>query len=87
MGPGSRKGTEGAATLSRMHPEGRLLILCARTVVSDFVRVEVEDIVSEGVDWSAVWQLSRAHGVTPLVYRNLVAICPKAMPAAIHDAK
>lgn len=86
MGPGSRKGTEGSATLSRMHPEGRLLILCARTVVSDFVCVEVEDIVSEGVDWSAVWQLSRMHGVTPLVYRNVVAICPKAMPAAIHDA-
>ncbi|MBS0168739.1 MAG: nucleotidyltransferase family protein [Nitrospira sp.] len=54
--------------------------------MSEFARVEVEDLVSDGVDWEVVWQLSRAHGVTPLVYRNLLAICPKAMPSAIHEA-
>lgn len=70
----------------RMHAEGRLLILCARTAVSEFVRVEVEDLVSDGVNWDMVWQLSGAHGVAPLVYRNLVTICPKAVPSAIHQA-
>lgn len=83
---GSGKGSERSTALSRMHAEGRLLILCARTAVSEFVRVEVEDLVSDGVDWDAVWELSRAHGVAPLVYRNMVTICPKAMPAAIHEA-
>ncbi|HAP39440.1 MAG TPA: hypothetical protein DCQ94_06750, partial [Nitrospira sp.] len=64
---GSRKGNERSTALSQMHAEGRLLILCARTVVSEFARVEVEDLVSDGVQWDRVWQLSRAHGVAPLV--------------------
>lgn len=85
-GTGSRKGSDQSIGLSRMHTEGRLLILCARTVVSDFARVEVEDLVADGVDWEVVWQLSRVHGVAPLVYRNLVTICPKAVPPTIHEA-
>lgn len=83
---GSRKGNERSTALSQMHAEGRLLILCARTVVSEFARVEVEDLVSDGVQWDRVWQLSRAHGVAPLVYRNLLTICPKAVPSATHQA-
>ena len=69
-----------------MRPEGRLLVLCARTLLNDFVRVEVVDLVSDGIDWDVVWQLSRAHGVAPLVYRNLTTICPAAVPSAIHES-
>ena len=69
-----------------MHPEGRLLVLCARTTINSFVRVEVEDLVGEAIDWEEVWRLSKAHGVAPLVYRALSAICPSAVPAPIHDA-
>ncbi len=69
-----------------MRAEGRLLVLCARTTVNEFVRVEVSDLVCDGIDWDLVWQLSRTHGVAPLVYRNLATICPAAMPSAIHEA-
>ncbi|ULA61005.1 MAG: hypothetical protein LZF60_280041 [Nitrospira sp.] len=72
--------------ISAMSIEGRLLILCARTVVSEFVRVEIEDLVCDGINWDLVWQMSKAHGVAPLVYRNLAAICPAAVPSAIHEA-
>ena len=86
MGVGGRKGGESSTALSRMHAEGRLLVLCARTTMSEFARVEVGDLVSDGINWDIIWQLSRVHGVAPLVYRNLVTICPKAVPSTIHEA-
>ena len=70
--------------ISAMSDEGRLLVLCARTAVSEFVRVEITDLVCDGINWDLLWQLSKAHGVAPLVYRNLAAICPAAVPSAIH---
>ncbi|MGC3975472.1 MAG: nucleotidyltransferase family protein [Nitrospira sp.] len=69
-----------------MSAEGRLLVLCARTAVSEFVRVEITDLVCEGINWDLVWRMSKAHGVAPLVYRNLTAICPAAVPLVIHEA-
>lgn len=73
-------------TISQMHAEGRLLVLCARTTINEFVRVEVEDLVDEAIDWELVWRLSRTHGVASLAYRTLSAICPAAVPPAIHEA-
>lgn len=67
-----------------MHAEGRLLVLCARMTINEFVRVEVADLVSDAIDWELVWTLSKAHGVAPVVYRNLAALCPAAVPSAIH---
>ncbi|GAB1723484.1 MAG: hypothetical protein GDA65_19200 [Nitrospira sp. CR1.1] len=72
--------------LSLMSSEGRLLVLCARTAVSEFVRVEIADLVCHGMNWDVVWELSKTHGVAPLVYRNLAMICPAAMPSMIHEA-
>ncbi|MBA5872725.1 MAG: hypothetical protein GDA68_22465, partial [Nitrospira sp. CR2.1] len=86
MAQGSRIAENRSSAMLRLHAEGCLLILCSRTSMSDFARVEVEDLVSDGIDWDIVWQLSRAHGVAPLVYRNLATICPKAIPSSIHQA-
>lgn len=72
--------------VSQMHVEGRLLVLCARTTFSEFVRVEVEDLLVQSIDWESVWRLSRIHGVAPLVYRTLSSICPASVPPAIHDS-
>ena len=69
-----------------MRPEGRLVVLCAGTLLNEFVGVEVVDLVSDGIDWDVVWQLSRAHGVAHLVYRNLTTICPAAVPPTIHES-
>ena len=72
--------------VSQMHPEGRLLVLCARLTTSESIRVEIEDLVGGGLDWDLLWRLTRTNGVTPLVYRTLSTICPAAVPSAIHDA-
>ncbi len=43
-------------------------------------------MASDGINWDLVWQLSKAHGVAPLIYANLATICPKAIPSSIHQA-
>ena len=75
-----------ATGLSHLSREGRLLVLCARTTVTEFVRVEVADLVTEPLDWELVWRLARAHGVIPLVYRNLASICPGVIAKETHEA-
>jgi hypothetical protein len=60
-------------------------VLCARTTITEFVRVEVTDLVTESLDWQLVWDLARAHGVVPLVYRSMVSICPNAIPKEFHE--
>lgn len=86
LGGISRKGMTPAPGSALMHAEGRLLALCARTTVNEFIRVEVADLACDGIDWELVWKLSRTHGVAPLVYRNLVTICPAALPSSIHES-
>jgi hypothetical protein len=75
-----------SSRISHMHAEGRLLVLCARTTINEFIRVEVEDLASGSIDWELIWRLSRIHGVAPLAYRTLSTICPAAIPSPIHDA-
>ncbi|MBI4001092.1 MAG: nucleotidyltransferase family protein [Nitrospira defluvii] len=72
--------------LSHLRPEGRLLVLCARTVINEFIRVEVTDLVGEPLDWDLVWHLAKTNGVVPLVYQNLVKICPSVIPSGTHEA-
>ncbi len=81
-----RKERVHSSGISAMSVEGRLLVLCARTAVNEFVRVEIADLACDGIDWDMFWKISKAHGVAPLVYRNLVAICPAAVPSVIHEA-
>ena len=69
-----------------MHLEGRLIVLCARTTINEFIRVEVEDLISETIDWDRVWRMSRQQGVAPLVYRTLSSLCPSVVPSHIHNA-
>lgn len=79
-------GTSSSPELFHMQTEGRLLVLCARTSINSFVRVEIEDLVGDVVDWEVVWRLAKDQEVASLVYRALSAICPAAVPAAIHEA-
>lgn len=72
--------------LPAMSLEGRLLVLCARTSVSEFVRVEIADLACDAINWELVWSLSKDHGIARLVYRNLATICPAAVPSSIHEA-
>ncbi len=62
-------------------PEAELLVWCARTVVSDELKRSIRRRVQESLDWSIVLGMARYHGVCPLFYRNLAALCSDLVPA------
>lgn len=74
-----------SAGLSHLSREGRLLVLCARTSITEFVQVEVLDLLTDPLNWDMIWQLARTQGVVPLVYRSLISICPSAIPREHHE--
>jgi len=61
--------------------EAELLVWCARTVVSDELKKAIRRRVRESLDWSIVLGMARYHGVCPLLYRNLAALCSDLVPA------
>ena len=62
-------------------PEAELLVWCARTVVSDELKRSIRRRVQESLDWSIVLGMARYHGMCPLLYRNLAALCSDLVPA------
>ncbi len=71
-----------ARTFAR-RPETELLVLCARTAVSESLRATIRRRVSEPLNWSEVLRQATCHGVGPLLYRNLSTCCPDLVPPAV----
>lgn len=65
-------------------PEGAMLLLCARTVVSAGDAGTLRRLAAGAVDWQALIALAAKHRLLPLLERNLNACCPGAMPAGIR---
>jgi hypothetical protein len=66
-------------------PEVDLMLCCARTYLTPPTRVRIRDIVTQGIDWQAFLQRATSHGVRPLVYQSLHAICWEALPEAARQ--
>ena len=64
-----------------LRPESELLVWCARTVVTDVLKARIRQRVQESLDWAAILDMARYHGVAPLLYRNLSTLCPDLVPA------
>ena len=64
-------------------PEALLLLLCARTAMSDDLAAQISKLAqAPRLDWDALADMADKHRVTQLLFRNLSAICPEAMPTA-----
>ena len=66
-------------------PEDKLLLCCARTSRSPETADRIKALLREGIDWEHLLQAANAHGVAPLLYWHLDAVCPKAVPKNILD--
>ena len=62
-------------------PEAELLVWCARTSISEALQTRIRQRVTEPLDWSVLLNLAGYHGVLPLLYRNLSALCSDLVPA------
>ncbi len=61
--------------------EAELLVWCARTSMSEALQTRIRQRVMEPLDWSVLLNLAGYHGVFPLLYRNLSALCSDLVPA------
>jgi putative nucleotidyltransferase-like protein len=69
--------TTSSGTLS---PEVQILIACARTRLSDPYAKQIAALVRQPVDWTALINGATAHGVLPLLCRQLLTICMESVP-------
>ncbi len=54
-----------------MRPEYRLLLDCARTKLSKNNQDKIRELVNDDMDWDYLLQISKAHGLAPLLYYHL----------------
>jgi len=65
--------------------EIQLLLCCARTVLDAQHAAQIRRLVRSNLDWTYLLQTALQHRVTPLLYWNLHATCPKAVPVHVLD--
>ena len=70
------------AQMVGVRPEVELLLLCARTQMDPKRAARVETLLQENIDWDCLLKTAQEHGVIPLLYWNLNAACPEAVPKA-----
>ena len=66
-------------------PEIELLLCCARRDVDAAIAGRIRDLVMKPIDWEYLLRTAFAHGVMPLLYKNLNEVCPDAVPGAVRD--
>jgi hypothetical protein len=70
---------------SKITPETRLLICCARTRLSPEITDEIRSLAAGPLNWDAVIASATQHSVTPLLERHLRAAASDLVPAAPMD--
>jgi len=63
--------------------EEKVLLCCARTVLSNATAARIRALVGEIIVWRYLVETAVRHGVLPLIYRNLDRICPKSVPQTV----
>ncbi len=64
------------------HPEARLVRCCARMQMSAEWEKALRQTLLLPIDWPLLTQIALCQGMMPLLYRNLKATCPEAVPPA-----
>jgi hypothetical protein len=64
-------------------PEVRLLLGCARTHVDSAIAEQIKSLLQRQIDWSYVMRIALRHRLGALLYWNLNAICPGAVPGPV----
>jgi len=70
---------------AQVRPEIELLLSCARTQVKPESANHIRDLASQQIDWEYLLATAFSHGVMPVLYRNLSALCPGAIPHPIRN--
>ena len=66
--------------------EYKLLLLCARTRMTEEIEEEIKSLVNPDIDWDQLLQLSTEHRLTPLLYWQLNSVCPDLVPSGVMES-
>lgn len=67
----------------RIYPELEVLLICASTQVNSERAKRLKTLLEENIGWAELIEMATRHKVMPLLYSNLNAICPEAVPKEI----
>ena len=67
----------------RMDKEVELLLACSRPQMDSVSADGICRLLQEEIDWNWMLKAARSHGVWPIMYHNLKAVCPEAVPQDI----
>ena len=65
-----------------VRPELELILCCATNCVGTRTSERIKVLVHEDLDWTYLFEIAAPHGMKPLLYWNLNATCPDAVPQA-----
>ncbi len=63
--------------------EYKLLLLCARTRMTEAIEEKIKSLVQQDIDWDYLLHISTKHKLTPLLYWQLNSTCPDPVPSEI----
>lgn len=70
---------------ANLRPEVELFLCCARTSIDTPTAERIQILLQQDIDWTYLIRSAANHGVIQLLYRNLNATCPDAVPKASLD--
>lgn len=66
-----------------LRSEAELLLCCARTHMDTERAERIRQVLREDIDWDYLIRLALQHGMMPLLFGHLSAVCPETIPAAV----
>ncbi|MDJ1181923.1 nucleotidyltransferase domain-containing protein [Roseofilum casamattae] len=77
--------SQGSSQNERKLPVNKLLLFCARYQLKTANSADITDLLKTDINWSIVWELALAHGISMLVYQTLKEIKSSALPASVFE--
>ena len=65
--------------------EDKLLLLCARTQMSDEIKTQILSLVQQDINWDYLLKKSSEHRLNPIFYWQLENTCPNSIPKNVLD--
>src|SRR5688572_8474719 len=63
-----------------IRPEAELLLCCARSYMDAGSAGRIRTLIEQDLDWIDVFLTALVHGMLPLIYWSLSAVCREAVP-------
>jgi len=68
-----------------MLPEHEILVLCSRTRLTPDEAQRITQLACGGLDWERLLAGADRHGLSPLLFRHLEAVCLDAAPRGVRE--